>query len=135
MIYYRAVSHILKNGAGIAVLISDKILTELSDITISINHLTTYIPIPSSDIYKFSICLTTKLKEEFENSNILETDMIYISVLRKKSRVMTFLDFEYRTYPNFNLVAEVTLELPKLEYELIFSLTEEIRDFFQENLC
>lgn len=70
-----------------------------------------------------------------KTQNILETDIIYISVLRKKSRVMTFLDFEYRTYPNFNLVAEVTLELPKLEYELIFSLTEEIRDFFQENLC
>ena len=132
---YRLYSHILKNGAGIAGLISDKILTELSDITISINHLTTYIPIPLSDISKFLFELTNKLKEEFENSNILETDIIYISVLRKKSRVMTFLDFEYRTYPNFNLVAEVTLELPKLEYELIFSLTEEIRDFFQENLC
>lgn len=131
---YRLYSHILKNGAGIAGLISDKILTELSDITISINHLTTYIPIPPSDIFKFLFELTNKLKE-FENSNILETDIIYITVLRKKSIVMTFLDFEYRTYPNFNLVAEVTLELPKHEYELIFSLTEEIKDFFQENLC
>lgn len=132
---YRLYSRILKNEAGIAGLISDKIHTELSDITISINHLTSYIPIPPSDIFKFLFELTNKLKEEFENLNILETDIIYISVLRKKSRVMTFLDFEYRTYPNFNLVAEVTLELPKLEYELIFSLTEEIRDFFQENLC
>lgn len=132
---YRLYSHILKNGAGIAGLISDKIHTELSDITISINHLISYIPICPSDIFKFLFELTNKIKEEFENSNILEIDIIYISVLRKKSRVMTFLDFEYRTYPNFNLVAEVTLELPKLEYELIFSLTEEIRDFFQENLC
>lgn len=132
---YRLYSHILKNEACIAGLISDKIHTELSDITISINHLISYIPIPPSDIFKFLFELTNKLKEEFENLNILETDIIYISVLRKKSRVMTFLDFEYRTYPNFNLVAEVTLELPKLEYELIFNLTEEIRDFFQENLC
>lgn len=132
---YRLYSHILKNGAGIACLISDKIHTELSDITISINHLTTYIPIRPSDIFKFLFELTNKLKEEFESSNILEIDIIYISILRKKSRVMTFLDFEYRTYPNFNLVAEVTLELPKLDYELIFSLTEEIKDFFQENLC
>ena len=131
---YRLYSHILKNEACISGLISDKIHTELSDITISINHLISYIPIPPSDIFKFLFELTNKLKEEFENLNILETDIIYISVLRKKSRVMTFLDFEYRTYPNFNLVAEVTLELPKLEYELIFSLTEEIRDFFQENL-
>lgn len=132
---YRLYSHILKNEARIAGLISDKIHTELSDITISINHLISYIPIPPSDIFNFVNELTIKIKEEFENSNILETDIIYISVLRKKSRVMTFLDFEYRTYPNFNLVAEVTLELPKLEYDLIFSLTEEIRDFFQENLC
>lgn len=128
-------SYIFKNKVGLDGLISDKILTELSDITISINHLTTYIPIPPSDIFKFLFELTNKIKEEFENSNILETDIIYISVLRKKSIVMTFLDFEYRTYPNFNLVAEVTLELPKHEYELIFSLTEEIKDFFQENLC
>ena len=132
---YRLYPHILKNGAGIAGLISDKILTELSDITISINHLTTYIPIPSSDLFKFVNELTIKIKEEFENLINLETTIFYVSVVRKKSRVMTFLDFEYRTYPNFNLVAEVTLELPKLEYELIFSLTEEIRDFFQENLC
>lgn len=116
-------SYIFKNKVGVDGLISDKI------------QITSYIPIPPSDMFKFLFELTNKIKEEFENSNILETDIIYISVLRKKSRVMTFLDFEYRTYPNFNLVAEVTLELPKLEYELIFSLTEEIKDFFQENLC
>ena len=54
-------------------------------------------------------------------------------MVRKKSRVMTFLDIEYRTYPN--LVAEVTLELPILGWELMFTITEEIKDFFQENLC
>lgn len=132
---YKLYSHILNNEARIAGLISDKIHTELSDITISINHLTSYIPIPPSVIFKFVNELTIKIKEEFENLINLETTILYVSVVRKKSRVMTFLDFEYRTYPNFNLVAEVTLELPKLEYELIFSLTEEIRDFFQENLC
>lgn len=47
-------------------------------------YLTTYIPIPSSEISKFLFELTIKLKEEFENSNILGTDIIYISVLRKK---------------------------------------------------
>lgn len=130
---YRLYSHILKNGAGIAGLISDKILTELSDITISINHLTTYIPIPSSDISKFLNELTIKIKEEFENLINLETTIIYVSVVRKLSRVMTFLDFEYRTYPN--LVAEVTLELPRFAWDLIFTVTEEIKDFFQENLC
>lgn len=122
-----------KNGAGIAGLISDKILTELSDITISINHLTTYIPIPSSNISKFLNELTIKIKEEFENLINLETTIIYVSVVRKLSRVMTFLDFEYRTYPN--LVAEVTLELPRVAWDLIFTVTEEIKDFFQENLC
>lgn len=132
---YRLYSHILKNGAGIAGLISDKLHTEVSDITISINHLISYVPIPPPEIFKFVNELTIKIKEEFENSNILETDIIYVTVLRKKSRVMTFLDFEYRTYPNFNLVAEVTLELPRFGWDLMFTITEEIKDFFQENLC
>lgn len=130
---YRLYSRILKNKVGIAGLISDKIHTELSDITISINHLTSYVPIPPSDIFKFINELTIKIKEEFENLINLETTIIYVSVVRKKSRVMTFLDFEYRTYPN--LVAEVTLELPIFGWDLMFTITEEIKDFFQENLC
>lgn len=73
---YRLYSHILKNGAGIAGLISDKILTELSDITISINHLTSYVPIPPSDIFKFLNELTNKIKEEFENLINLELTLI-----------------------------------------------------------
>ena len=103
---YKLYSHILNNEARIAGLISDKIHTELSDITISINHLTSYIPIPPSVIFKFVNELTIKIKEEFENLINLETTIFYVSVVRKKSRVMTFLDIEYRTYPN--LVAEVT---------------------------
>lgn len=130
---YKLYSHILNNEARIAGLISDKIHTELSDITISINHLTSYIPIPPSVIFKFVNELTIKIKEEFENLINLETTIFYVSVVRKKSRVMTFLDIEYRTYPN--LVAEVTLELPILGWELMFTITEEIKDFFQENLC
>lgn len=130
---YRLYSHILINEARIAGLISDKIHTELSDITISINHLTSYIPITPSVIFKFVNELTIKIKEEFENLINLETTIFYVSVVRKKSRVMTFLDIEYRTYPN--LVAEVTLELPILGWELMFTITEEIKDFFQENLC
>lgn len=130
---YRLYSHILINEARIAGLISDKIHTELSDITISINHLTSYIPITTSVIFKFVNDLTIKIKEEFENLINLETTIFYVSVVRKKSRVMTFLDIEYRTYPN--LVAEVTLELPILGWELMFTITEEIKDFFQENLC
>lgn len=130
---YRLYSHILKNKVGIDGLISDKIHTELSDITISINHLISYVPIPPSDIFKFVNELTIKIKEEFENLINLETTIIYVSVVRKKSRVMTFLDFEYRTYPN--LVGEVTLELPIFGWDLMFTITEEIKDFFQENLC
>lgn len=130
---YRLYSHILINEARIAGLISDKIITELSDITISINHLTSYIPVPPSAIFKFINEITIKIKEEFENLINLETTIFYVSVVRKKSRVMTFLDIEYRTYPN--LVAEVTLELPILGWELMFNITEEIKDFFQENLC
>lgn len=130
---YRLYSHILKNEEGIIGLISDKIHTEVSDITISINHLTSYVPIPPSDIFKFVNELTIEIKEEFENLINLETTIIYVSVVRKKSRVMTFLDFEYRTYPN--LVGEVTLELPILGCDLMFNITEEIKDFFQENLC
>lgn len=130
---YRLYSHILKNGAGIAGLISDKLHTEVSDITISINHLISYVPIPPADIFKFVNELTIKIKEEFANLINLETTIIYVSVVRKKSRVMTFLDFEYRTYPN--LVAEVTLELPRFGWDLMFTITEEIKDFFQENLC
>lgn len=131
--YYRLYSHILKNKVGIASLISDKIRTEVSDITISINHLTSYVPIPPSEIFKFVNELTIKIKEEFENLINLETTIIYVSVVRKKSRVMTFLDFEYKTYPN--VIGEVTLELPKLGWDLMFNITEEIKDFFQENLC
>lgn len=130
---YRLYSHILKNKVGIAGLISDKLHTEVSDITISINHLISYVPIPPTDIFKFVNELTIKIKEEFENLINLETTIIYVSVVRKKSRVMTFLDFEYRTYPN--LVAEVTLELPRFGWDLMFTITEEIKDFFQENLC
>lgn len=130
---YRLYSHILKNEVGVIGLIADKIHTEVSDITISINHLTSYVPIPPSDIFKFVNELTIKIKEEFENLINLETTIIYVSVVRKKSRVMTFLDFEYRTYPN--LVGEVTLELPILGWDLMFNITEEIKDFFQENLC
>lgn len=130
---YKIYSHILKNEVGIASLISDKIHTEVSDITISINHLTSYVHIPPSVIFKFVNELTIKIKEEFENLINLETTIIYVSVARKLSRVMTFLDFEYRTYSN--LVAEVTLELPRFGWDLIFTLTEEIKDFFQENLC
>lgn len=130
---YIIYSHILINEARIAGLISDKIHTELSDITISINHLTSYIPIHPSVIFKFVNELTIKIKEEFENLINLETTIFYVSVVRKKSRVMTFLDIEYRTYPN--LVAEVTLELPILGWELMFTIAEEIKDFFQENLC
>ena len=130
---YRLYSHILKNKVGIDGLISDKLHTEVSDITISINHLISYVPIPPPEIYKFVNELTIKIKEEFENLINLETTIIYVSVVRKKSRVMTFLDFEYRTYPN--LVAEVTLELPRFGWDLMFTITEEIKDFFQENLC
>lgn len=130
---YKLYSHILNNEARIAGLISDKIHTELSDITISINHLTSYIPIPPSVVFKFVNELTIKIKEEFENLINLETTIFYVSAVRKKSRVMTFLDFEYRTYPN--LVGEVTLELPILGWDLMFNITEEIKDFFQENLC
>lgn len=130
---YRLYSHILKNKVGIAGLISDKLHTEVSDITISINHLISYVPIPPPEIFKFVNELTIKIKEEFENLINLETTIIYVSVVRKKSRVMTFLDFEYRTYPN--LVAEVTLELPRFGWDLMFTITEEIKDFFQENLC
>lgn len=130
---YRLYSHILKNKVGIDGLISDKLHTEVSDITISINHLISYVPIPPHEIFKFVNELTIKIKEEFENLINLETTIIYVSVVRKKSRVMTFLDFEYRTYPN--LVAEVTLELPRFGWDLMFTITEEIKDFFQENLC
>ena len=130
---YRLYSLILKNKVGITALISDKIHNELSDITISINHLTSYVPIPPSDISNFLNELTIKIKEEFEKLINLETTIIYVSAVRKKSRVMTFLDFEYRTYPN--LVGAVTLELPIFGWDLMFTITEEIKDFFQENLC
>jgi hypothetical protein len=130
---YRLYAYVIKNKVGIGSLISDKIYTELSDIPISINHLTSYVPIPSSDLFKFLNQLTIKIKEEFENLTNLETTIFYISVVRKKSRVMTFLDFEYKTYPN--LVGEVTLELPIFAWDLMFTITEEIKDFFQENLC
>lgn len=132
---YRVYSHILKNGSEIASLISDKIHSDLSDAVISTSILTSYIPIPPDEVTNFAMTLTNKIKEEFEKRCSLETDIIYVSIVRKKSRVITFLDFEYRTYPNFKLVAEVTLELPKYNCELMFNLTEEIKDFFQENLC
>lgn len=124
-------AQIIKNDDHVCSLVSDKFHMEFK--TIGGFSITSYIPIPTSDITKFIMKLATELRDVFDNSSASKTEVFYITVSKKKSRVFTVVDSEPRNSRPY--IAEIVLILPILEWETLFNIHEEIKDFFQENLC
>lgn len=131
---YTLYMHIL-NRNNIYELVSDKIHSDLSDAVISTSILTSYIPIPPSDVNKFAVTLTKEIKEAFNNTSVSKTDVYYVTISKKRTKVYTWVDLEPEVPHPFEKIAEIVLELPLLEWETLFNILEETRDFFQENLC
>lgn len=131
---YTLYSHIIKNDANdVCSLVSDKFHMEFK--TIGGFSITSYIPIPPSDITNFIMKLTTEIRDVFDNSSASKTEVFYITVSKKKSRVFTVVDSEPRNSRPYIDIAEIVLILPILEWETLFNILEEVKDFFQENLC
>lgn len=129
---YTLYGQIIKNDAGhVCSLVSDKFHIEFK--TIGGFSITSYIPIPLSDITNFIMKLTTEIRDVFDNSSVSKTEVFYITVSKKKSRVFTVVDSEPRNSRPY--IAEIVLILPISEWEILFKIQEEIKDFFQENLC
>lgn len=131
---YTLYMHIL-NRNNIYGLVSDKIHSDLSDAVISTSVLTSYIPIPSPDVNKFAVTLTKEIREAFNNTSVSKTDVYYITISKKRTKVYTWVDLEPEVPHPFEKIGEIVLELPLLEWETLFNILEEIKDFFQENLC
>ena len=131
---YTLYSHVFKNNRGaIRVLISDKYKSELN--VIGGIRLTSYTPILPHDIIKFMYKMSKLVVDAFKETDTSKTEFFFVDICRNKSRVFTFLEFETdKTHP-FDKIGELVLELPILEWEVLFALLEETRDFFQENLC
>lgn len=125
-------SQIIKNDANdVCSLVSEKFHMEFKNI--GGFSITSYIPIPHSDITNFIMKLTSDIRDVFDNSSVSKTEVFYITVSKKKSRVFTVVDSEPRNSRPY--IAEIVLILPILEWETLFKIHEEIKDFFQENLC
>lgn len=131
---YKLYMHIL-NRNNICWLVSDKIHSDLSDSVISTSILTSYIPIPHNEVTNFVMTLSMEIKGTFNNTSISKTDVYYITVSKKRSKVYTWVDLEPEVPHPFEKIGEIVLELPLLEWETLFNILEETRDFFQENLC
>lgn len=116
-------------------LVSDKIHSDLSDAVISTSILTSYIPIPVIEVTNFAMTLTKEIKEAFNNASVSKTDVYYITITKKRTKVFTWVDLEPEVPHPFEKIGEIVLELPLLEWETLFNILEEIKDFFQENLC
>lgn len=116
-------------------LVSDKIHSDLSDAVISTSILTSYIPIPVIEVTNFAVTLTNEIKEAFNNTIVSKTDVYYITITKKRTKVFTWVDLEPEVPHPFEKIGEIVLELPLLEWETLFNILEEIKDFFQENLC
>lgn len=131
---YTLYLHILRNNGGnIYALISDKYKSELN--VVGGIRLTTYMPIIPHDIIKFIHKISKVVVDAFKETVTSKTEFFFVDVRKKKSRVLTLLEFEPdKTHP-FDKIGELVLELPILEWEVLFALLEETRDFFQENLC
>lgn len=131
---YTLYSHIIRNNRGdICPLISDKYKFKLN--VVGGIRLTSYTPISPYDIIKFMNKISTYVVDVFKETTTFKTEFFYVDIRKKKSRVLTFLEFEPdKTHP-FDKIGELVLELPILEWEVLFALLEETRDFFQENLC
>lgn len=131
---YTLYMHIL-NRNNIYGLVSDKIHSDLSDAVISTSILTSYIPIPVIEVNNFAVTLTKEIKEAFNNTSVSKTDVYYITISKKRTKVFTWVDLEPEVPHPFEKIGEIVLELPLLEWETLFNILEEIKDFFQENLC
>lgn len=102
---------------------------------VGLSTLILYIPIPSTDVNKFAVMLTKEIKEAFNNTSVSKTDVYYVTVSKKRTKVFTWVDLEPEVPHPFDKIGEIVLELPLLEWETLFNILEEIKDFFQENLC
>lgn len=131
---YTLYLHILRNNRGnIYALISDKYKSELN--VVGGIYLKSYIPILPHDIIKFIHKISEVVVDAFKETVSSKTELFFVDVRRNKSRVFTFLEFETDKPHPFDKIGELVLELPILEWELLFALLDETRDFFQENLC
>ena len=131
---YSLYLHIFKNNKGdICALISDKYKSELN--VVGGIRLTSYTPISPYDIINFTKKISELLIVVFKETTTFETEFFYVDIRKKNSRVFTFLEFETDKPHPFDKIGELVLELPILEWEVLFALLEETRDFFQENLC
>lgn len=131
---YTLYAQIIKNDvSNVCSLVSDKFHMEFK--TIGGFSITSYIPIPPRDITNFIMKLTTEVRDVFDNSSASKTEVFYITVSKKKSRVFTVVDSEPRNSRPYIDIAEIVLILPILEWETLFNIQEEVKDFFQENLC
>ena len=130
---YSLYLHILRNNEGyICPLISDKYKSKLN--VVGGIRLTSYKPIPPHDIIKFMNKISTYVVDVFKETTTFKTEFFYVDIRKNKSRVLTFLEFETDKPHPFDKIGELVLELPILEWEVLFALLEETRDFFQENL-
>lgn len=131
---YTLYLHIIRNNRGdIYPLISDKYKSKLN--VVGGIRLTSYKPISPHDIIKFMNKISTYVVDVFKKTTTFKTEFFYVDIRKKKSRVFTFLEFETDKPHPFDKIGELVLELPILEWEVLFALLEETRDFFQENLC
>lgn len=131
---YTLYLHIFRNNSGdIRALISDKYKFEIN--VVGGIRLTSYTPISPYDIIKFMNKISTYVVDVFKETTTFKTEFFYVDIRKKKSRVLTFLEFETDKPHPFDKIGELVLELPILEWEVLFALLEETRDFFQENLC
>lgn len=131
---YSLYLHILRNNRGdICPLISDKYKSKLN--VVGGIRITSYMPILPHDIIKFMYKMSKTVVDAFKESVTSETEFFYVDIRKKKSRVFTFLEFETDKPHPFDKIGELVLELPILEWEVLFALLDETRDFFQENLC
>lgn len=131
---YTLYMHIL-NRNNICGLVSDKIHSDLSDSVISTSILTSYIPISTNEVTNFAMTLTKEIKEAFNNTSVSKTDIYYVTISKKRTKVYTWVDLEPEVPHPFEKIGEIVLELPLLVWETLFNILEEIKDFFQENLC
>lgn len=129
---YSLYSHILRNNRGaICTLISHK--SELN--AVGGIRLTSYISISQRDIIKFMRKMSKAVADVFKETATFKTEFFYVDIRKKNSRVLTFLEFETDKPHPFDKIGELVLELPLLEWELLFDILEKVKDFFQENLC
>lgn len=132
---YTLYSHIIRNNRGdICALISHKFKFKFKLNVVGRIRLTSYTPISPHDIINFMNKMSKTVVDVFKETTTFKTEFFYVDIRKKKSRVLTFLEFENEKTHPFDKIGELVLELPILEWEVLFALLEEARDFFQENL-